>query len=140
MNLDNEVEAQRLRSCYVAELQLANRILAASPGEIVLHYGNPVEIQGADVVSIGPDRLITKWASGWRNVERSVRTSTAAMGSLDRALVEAVVWKAINANRLAVELGRYALRRFEEGHYNVCLVVSASDVVEFVRARGTGNA
>jgi hypothetical protein len=115
-------EFERLRRGYIQELELANCIMAASPDEIVLHYGNPPEIQGPDALSIGPDRLITKWDTGWRRVERSVGLSSEAEEGVDRALVEASVWKEVNSGRLPLELGLAALRSFDEGNYNICRV------------------
>lgn len=61
-----DLEFERLRQGYIGECKLVNRIMAASPDEIVLHYANLPEVQGPDAVSIGRDRLIAKWDTGWR--------------------------------------------------------------------------
>lgn len=51
---------------------------------------------------------------------KGVRLSSAAADSVDRALVEASVWKEIDSGRLPLELALGALRSFDEGNYNIC--------------------
>jgi hypothetical protein len=128
-------EFERLRKGYIDELKLVNNIAATMPDETVLHYGNPTEIQGPDAVSIGAGRLITKWDTGWRRIERSVRPSTAAADSVDRALLEAAAWKEIETGRLPLDLGLEALRSFDEGNYNICTIDDAGEgLTVFVRS------
>ena len=50
-----------LRSGYVGELKLANRIVSALKGEIVIHYGMPAGRRGPDVISVSPDGTISVW-------------------------------------------------------------------------------
>jgi hypothetical protein len=127
-------EFERLRQGYIDELKLVNRIMAVNPDEIILHYGNPTDIQGPDAVSIGRHRLITKWDTGWRRIERAVRPSTAAADSLDRPLLEAAVWKEIETGRLPLDLGLEALRSFNAGNYNICTVDDSGEgLAVFVR-------
>ena len=45
-------EFERLRQGYIDELKLVNRIMAVNPVEIVLHYGNPTDIQGLSLIHI----------------------------------------------------------------------------------------
>ena len=142
-NLVN-LEFERGRRGYVQELMLANLIMAASPDEIVLHYGNPVGIQGPDAVSIGPDQLISKWDTGWRRIDQSFSPSNAAADSVDRALIEASVWNEIGSGRLPLALGLEVLRNFDRGNYNNCIVGQGDmekglDRLVWIRNRGSGG-
>jgi hypothetical protein len=142
-NLVN-LESERGRRGYIQELMLANLIMAASPDEIVLHYGNPVGVQGPDAVSIGPDRLVSKWDTGWRRIEQSFRPSNAAADSVDRALIDASVWKEIASGRLSAAFGLEVLRNFDRGNYNNCIVGQGDmekglDRLVGIRNRGSGG-
>ena len=131
-------EQEHLRKALIGEFELVNRIKAVRPDEIVLHFGNAPGAQGPDVLSIGRDRVINAWDSKSRSAERSVGPSMAASFKLDRAQVEAYVWKAINEGRLPREVGLEALQKFNDGTYNICTVGTGNahdGMVEFFRNR-----
>jgi len=130
-------EQEHLRKALIGEFELVNRVKAVRPDEIVLHFGNAPGAQGPDVLSIGRDRVINAWDSKSRSAERSVGPSMAASFELDRAQVEAYVWKAINEGRLPRDVGLEALQKFNAGTYNICTVGTGNahdGMVEFFRS------
>jgi hypothetical protein len=96
--------AQRhLRDGYRGELQLANRIIAALPNEIVIHYGMPAGRQGPDVISISPSGMISVWDSKWRTGLRSIGPSQRAHQS--STSLDDLYWEVLRHIRMATRSG-----------------------------------
>jgi hypothetical protein len=119
-----------LRSGYVGELKLANRIIAALKDEIVVHYGMPAGRRGPDVISVGPDGTIAVWDSKWRTDPSSIsRGGHESERSLKRAwdAVQEQVDLAIKSGRLPPQVAAKASENAARGDFLVITV-------------GTGNA
>jgi hypothetical protein len=119
-----------LRSGYIGELELANRIVTTLKDEVVVHYGMPAGMRGPDVVSVAADGTISVWDSKWRMGPRLIsRGGHQSDSSLDH------VWKKVRAEiKLAVESGRLppdtAAKALENAANGNFLVITV----------GTGNA
>lgn len=123
---------RHLRDGYRGELQLANRIVAALPEEIVIHYGMPAGRQGPDVISVDRNGTISVWDSKWRTGLRSIGPSQRAHRS-DHSL-NALYWEirkqirmAVRAGRLSSDVGASAMKNITTGHFDIYTI-------------GTGNA
>jgi hypothetical protein len=119
-----------LRSGYVGELKLANRIVSALKDEIVVHYGMPAGLRGPDIISVGPDGTISVWDSKWRTGQSLIsRGGHATEESLTRAwhAVRDQIQLAVKSGRLPPEVGAKATANAIKGDFLVITV-------------GTGNA
>jgi len=119
-----------LRSGYVGELKLANRIVTALKDEIVVHYGMPAGRRGPDVISVGPDGTISVWDSKWRTDPSAIsRGGHEREKSLERAwdAVREQVELAIDSGRLPPQVAAKASENAKRGDFLVITV-------------GTGNA
>jgi len=119
-----------LRSGYVGELKLANRIVTALPGEVVIHYGMAAGLRGPDVASIGPDGTIRVWDSKWRTEPRFISRSGHEQNKSLEHVVNAVrdqVKQAVESGRLLPEAGQRAVENATNRNF-------------FVITVGTGNA
>jgi hypothetical protein len=119
-----------LRSGYVGELRLANRIVSALKDEIVIHYGMPAGMRGPDVISVGPDGTISVWDSKWRTDPSSIsRGGHETERSLKRVrdAVREQVQLAIESGRLPPQVAAKASENATKGNFLVITV-------------GTGNA
>ncbi len=114
-----EAEEERLRKGYSDEIEMARQIVRVRPREIILSYGNPLGVQGPDILSIGEDGLLARWDAKWRTIDRVAGPSVAAEAPLEQAAVEQAVWKAIEAHRIDLAAGLAALRLYEAGTYNI---------------------
>ena len=117
-----EEEHARLCRGYRDELEMANQIVRVRPSEIILSYGNPVGIQGPDILSIGQDGLLARWDVKWRTIDRIAGPSMAAEAPLEQAAVEQAIWKSIEARHIDLATGVAALRLYEAGTYNIFTV------------------
>ena len=117
-----EAEEARLRKGYSDELEMARQIVRVRPREVILSYGNPLGVQGPDILSIGEDGLLARWDVKWRTIDRVAGPSVAAEAPLEQAAVEMAVWKAIDARRIDLQTGIRALRLYEAGTYNIFTV------------------
>ena len=117
-----EEEQARLHKGYRDELEMANQIVRVRPREIILSYGNPVGIQGPDILSIGEDGMMARWDVKWRCIDRVAGPSVAAEAPLEQAAVEQAVWKSIESGRIDLKTGVTALRLYEAGTYNIFTV------------------
>lgn len=123
---------RHLRDGYRGELQLANRIVAARPNEIVIHYGMPAGRQGPDVISISPSGVISVWDSKWRSGQRSIGPSQRAHqsgASLDDLYWEVLrhTQKAIRSGHLPPDVGALAMKNIIARNFDIYTI-------------GTGNA
>lgn len=119
-----------LRSGYVGELKLANRIVTALKDEIVVHYGMPAGFRGPDAISVGPDGTISVWDSKWRTDPSSIsRGGHETERSLKRVkdAVREQVQLAIESGRLPPQGAAKASENANKGNFLVITV-------------GTGNA
>jgi hypothetical protein len=119
-----------LRSGYIGELKLANRIVTALKDEVVVHYGMPAGMRGPDVISVAPDGTISVWDSKWRTGPRLIsRGGHQSDSSLDHVWkkVRAEIELAAESGRLPPDIGAKALENAANGNFLVITV-------------GTGNA
>jgi hypothetical protein len=119
-----------LRSGYVGELKLANRIVTALEDEVVVHYGMPAGRRGPDVISVDPDGRISVWDSKWRTGPRLISSGAHQSElSLKQAWtdVRTQIELAVEAGRLSPEAGARALENATKGNFSIITV-------------GTGNA
>lgn len=122
----------RLRDGYRGELQLANRIVAALPNEIVIHYGMPAGQRGPDVISLSPNGTVSIWDSKWRSGQRSISPSQRAHQSEDS--FNNLQWElrqriadAARSGHLAPDVAAMARRNVDAGNFDIYTI-------------GTGNA
>jgi len=118
-----------LRSGYVGELKLANRIVTALKGETVIHYGMPAGVRGPDVISVAPDGTVTVWDSKWRTGPRFIGSGGhQAQASLDLAWqeVKKQVDLAVKSGRLSPETGQKARENAKKGDFVVVTVGTGS--------------
>jgi hypothetical protein len=123
---------RHLRNGYRGELQLANRIVAALPNEIVIHYGMPAGQQGADVISLSPTGTVSIWDSKWRSGQRSISPSQRAHQS--EKSFENLKWElrqriedAARSGHLATHVAAMARKNVDAGNFDIYTI-------------GTGNA
>jgi hypothetical protein len=128
-----------LRSGYVGELKLANRIVSALKDEIVVHYGMPAGLRGPDVISVSPDGTISVWDSKWRTDPSSIsRGGHQTEESLQRAwdAVQREVKLAVKSGRLPPDVAAKALGNATKGDFLVITVGTGNahgGVVRYVR-------
>lgn len=118
-----------LRSGYLGELRLANRIVSALKDEIVIHYGMPAGLRGPDVISVGPDGTISVWDSKWRTDPTSIsRGGHETERSLNRVrdAVREQVQLAIESGRLPPEFAAKASENATKGNFLVVTVGTGS--------------
>lgn len=123
---------RHLRDGYRGELQLANRIVAALPNEIVIHYGMPAGRGGPDVISLSPNGTVSIWDSKWRSGQRSISPSQRAHQS-DGAFND-LQWElrqriadAARSGHLAPDVAAIARKNVDAGNFDIYTI-------------GTGNA
>ena len=123
---------RHLRDGYRGELQLANRIVAAIPNEIVIHYGMPAGQRGPDVISLSPSGTVSIWDSKWRSGQRSISSSQRAHQSEDS--FTNLQWElrqriagAARSGRLAPDVAAMARKNVDAGNFDIYTI-------------GTGNA
>lgn len=119
-----------LRSGYVGEIRLANRIVTALRNEVVVHYGMPAGVRGPDVISVAPDGTISVWDSKWRTAPNLIskgghQRDTSLKNVWDKVKVEIPL--AVKSGRLSAAAGAKALENADKGNF-------------FVITVGTGNA
>jgi hypothetical protein len=129
---DHYPEHQSHRSGVIGEHELANRVTAARPNDVIVHFGNPAGLQGPDVISVGPDPMVLMWESKWRTAELSIGPSSAPKRrgkavEIEERQVRESIQEAMDSGRLSAEVGEEALRKYEQKTFAVCTV-------------GTGNA
>lgn len=131
-----------LRSGYVGELRLANRIVSALKDEVVVHYGMPAGLRGPDVISVGPDGTISVWDSKWRTGPSMIsRRGHATDASLRRAwdAVRVEIQLAVKSGRLPPEVGAKALENATKGDFRVIIVGTGNAHGGVVRSVQNGN-
>jgi hypothetical protein len=123
---------RHLRDGYRGELQLANRIVAALPNEVVIHYGMPARQQGADVISLSPNGTVSIWDSKWRRGQRSIGPSQRAHQS--ETSIDKLKWElrqriadAVRSGHLASDVAAKARMNVDAGNFDIYTI-------------GTGNA
>lgn len=123
---------RHLRDGYRGELQLANRIVAALPNEIVIHYGMPAGLRGPDVISLSPNGTVSIWDSKWRSGQRSISPSQGAHQSEDS--FNNLQWElrqriadAVRSGHLAPDVAAMARKNVDAGNFDIYTI-------------GTGNA
>ena len=134
---------RHLRNGYRGELQLANRIIAALPNEVVIHYGMPAGQRGPDVISLSPNGTVSIWDSKWRSGERSIGLSQRAHQSKDS--FEELRWElrrriadAVRSGHLSPDVGRMARENVEAGNFDIYTIRTGNahgGVAESVRDR-----
>jgi hypothetical protein len=123
---------RHLRDGYRGELQLANRIVAALPNEIVIHYGMPAGRVGPDVISLSPNGTVSIWDSKWRSGQRSISPSQRAhqsegsFNSLQWELRQRIA-EAARSGHLAPDVAAMARKNVDAGNFDIYTI-------------GTGNA
>jgi hypothetical protein len=118
-----------LRSGYVGELRLANRIVTALKDETVIHYGMPAGVRGPDIISVAPDGTISVWDSKWRTGPRLISSGGHQhQTSLDLAWqeVQRQVDLAVKSGRLSPETGQKARENAIKGDFLVITVGTGS--------------
>jgi hypothetical protein len=121
-----------LKKGLIGEFQLANRIVMTLPGERVVHYGNAAGQQGADIISVSPDGIISVWDSKWRRGPRSMSEGGRAHQSqeaLDRLCdqVQLHTNEAVKSGRLPLNVATKAMQNAEARNF-------------FINTIGTGSA
>lgn len=132
---------RHLRDGYRGELQLANRIVAALPDEIVIHYGMPAGRQGPDVISVSRDGTISVWDSKWRTGLRSIGPSQGAHqgGKSLRALyfeIRRHISDAIESGHLTPDVGAAAMKNASAQNFDIYTIGTGNahnGVVQYVR-------
>lgn len=118
-----------LRSGYVGELRLANRIVTALKDETVIRYGMPAGVRGPDIISVAPDGTISVWDSKWRTGPRLISSGGhQRQASLDLAWqeVQRQVDLAVKSGRLSPETGQKARENAIKGNFLVITVGTGS--------------
>jgi hypothetical protein len=132
-----------LRDGYRGELQLANRIVAAIPNEIVIHYGMPAGQRGPDVISLSPSGTVSIWDSKWRSGQRSISPSQRAHQSEDSFTnlqweLRQRIADAVRSGHLAPDVAAMARKNVDAGNFDIYTIGTGKahgGVAESVRDR-----
>ena len=114
------------------EHQLVNRIVMTVPGERVLYYGNAAGQQGADIISVSPDGVISVWDSKWRSGARPMSEGGRAH-QRDKALQRL-------CNQVAEEITNAAKSGRLPLHVAAKAMENATAKNFFINTIGTGSA
>ena len=117
---------------YRGELHLANRVAAALPKEVVIHFGMPAGRQGPDIISISPSGMISVWDSKWRSGNRQISPREGAHQtekSLDTLQweIRRAINEAVKSGRLSPDIAERARENLNAGNFDIYTI-------------GTGNA
>jgi hypothetical protein len=123
---------EHLKNGLIGEFQLTNRIVMTVPGERVLHYGNAAGQQGADIISVSPEGVISVWDSKWRSGPRPMSEGGRAHQSFESLTrlcdqVKQHIQAAADSGRLPLHVAAKAMENAQAGKF-------------FINTIGTGSA